>query len=329
MLDSEGLGVSSDFGSNDERDEVYELEEVAVTSQLGDLELDYELYHNLDELVIASQVGDLQKVNTFLSIPAVKARAAKWHNKALSLAAYYGHHLIVASLLTSPSVAALAAADDNWILRQAISSGQYLAVEALLQNAAVKEKAATEWVNQALIDAAETNYLAVINPDLFKGKNYLAVVNVLLAVPGVKANAPGSLIWVARQGDITKVYALLEFDGIKENAHAMDNLALRYAAENGHFYVVKILLANPAVRENATAENNYAYKMAKKNGHQRVVDLLLAIPAVKALAEKDPVEEPPKSPLLLSGALSNNQQQTAAPVLNQNMMRFRFSTKRR
>ena len=80
--------------------------------------------------------------------------------------------------------------------------------------------------------------------------------------------------------DINNVIRLLKIPSIKIYAHAFDNLALRWAAENGHLAVVRELLKIDAVRNNAAADNNYALRRAARNGHIAVAQELLKIDEV-------------------------------------------------
>mgnify|MGYP003317684001 CR=1 FL=1 len=61
-------------------------------------------------------------------------------------------------------------------------------------------------------------------------------------------------------------------DDVRENAAAFDNMALRWAAGNGHLEVVNRLLEIDAVRANAEARDNEALRWAAKNGHLEVVN---------------------------------------------------------
>jgi len=56
------------------------------------------------------------------------------------------------------------------------------------------------------------------------------------------------------------------------NVHAVDDEALRWAANNGHLEVVKILLENGA---DVHAGNDFALRWASYKGHLEVVEILL------------------------------------------------------
>ncbi|KAJ3279990.1 hypothetical protein HDU76_009332 [Blyttiomyces sp. JEL0837] len=64
---------------------------------------------------------------------------------------------------------------------------------------------------------------------------------------------------------------LVEVDGVDPTAE--NDMAIRYAAKNGHAEVVRYLLGVKGV--DATANNNEAARMASENGHKAVVRLLL------------------------------------------------------
>jgi hypothetical protein len=64
---------------------------------------------------------------------------------------------------------------------------------------------------------------------------------------------------------------LLKEEGVDPSDR--DNLAIRWAAENGHLEVVKVLLEDKRI--DPSARDNYAIRCAAENGHLKVVKLLL------------------------------------------------------
>ena len=78
------------------------------------------------------------------------------------------------------------------------------------------------------------------------------------------------LFWDSARGNLS-IVEFLRDNGA--NIHAVDDLALRLAAENGHFPVVEFLISNGA---DVHAENDYALRWAAANGHFPVVEFLLA-----------------------------------------------------
>ncbi|KAJ3330735.1 hypothetical protein HDU76_004998 [Blyttiomyces sp. JEL0837] len=68
---------------------------------------------------------------------------------------------------------------------------------------------------------------------------------------------------------------------------AQDNLALRKAAEKGHWKVVKVLLNCGREGIDAAVMDNYAIKKAAENGHAGVVEILLGVEEVDPTADDE------------------------------------------
>jgi ankyrin repeat protein len=74
---------------------------------------------------------------------------------------------------------------------------------------------------------------------------------------------------------------------------ALNNIAIRWASENGHAELVKILLLDQRV--DLSRGNNEPIRLASKNGHIEVVKLLLTDQRVKELIkDQSIIEEPVK-----------------------------------
>jgi len=72
-------------------------------------------------------------------------------------------------------------------------------------------------------------------------------------------------------GDLDKVKSLLFNE--KVNPADRDNLAIRWASENGHYNIVKLLLEDKRI--NPADDNNLVILWASKNRHFNVIKLLL------------------------------------------------------
>ena len=77
------------------------------------------------------------------------------------------------------------------------------------------------------------------------------------------------LIEACRICDISKV---IEYLNTGDDPSDINNLAIRWASENGHFEVVKLLLEDERVDPSDC--NNYAIQITSENGHFEVVKLL-------------------------------------------------------
>ena len=125
----------------------------------------------------------------------------------------------------------------------------------------------------------QVNHLALINAAM---RGQLAVVQALLAAPGIQVNTQNyrgwtALYWAADQGHLEVVQALLAAPGIQVNTpNNTGYTALHWASDQGHLAVVQALLAAPGIRVNT--QNNTgltALHMAVREGHLAVVQELL------------------------------------------------------
>ncbi|KAF6763641.1 ankyrin repeat-containing domain protein [Ephemerocybe angulata] len=116
---------------------------------------------------------------------------------------------------------------------------------------------------------------------------YEAVVQRLLAMPGIDVNGPDKtgrtpLSFAAENGDEAVVKLLLAAPGIDVNAP--DNSGwtpLSFAACGGHEAVVKLFLAAPGIDVNApNNDGGTPLGSAACGGHETVVKLLLAAPGI-------------------------------------------------
>lgn len=78
--------------------------------------------------------------------------------------------------------------------------------------------------------------------------------------------------WAAGNGHLEIVKYLLE---IGADIHVYDDLAVRWAAENGHLEVVKYLVKNGA---DIHARDDLAFQWAAERGHLEVVNYLKSLP---------------------------------------------------
>ncbi|KAI9341182.1 ankyrin repeat-containing domain protein [Obelidium mucronatum] len=86
----------------------------------------------------------------------------------------------------------------------------------------------------------------------------------------ISANNDFLLRFMASHGEVDLTSSLLERGS---DPSALDNEALRLAAENGHVDIVRLLMQDERV--DPSAYENVAVKWAKRNGHLDVVEVLL------------------------------------------------------
>ena len=101
---------------------------------------------------------------------------------------------------------------------------------------------------------------------------YLPFIDMLDMLDGEKIsqnNLNRMMVEIARKGSPLGVLMFLEKGA---NIHTFDDLALRWASENGHMETVKLLLENGA---DIHSNDDEALKWASENGHMKTVRLLL------------------------------------------------------
>lgn len=158
--------------------------------------------------------------------------------------------------------------------------GDFPEVKRILKIDSISAMAAMD-DNKALVTAAE--------------RGYLNIVNLLLEIPSVIANAiviigkdrkgkdfisNRALCGAAGNGHLSIVNRLLEIKAVRTHAAERHNDALEAAAFGGHLAVVKRLLEIPAVLENVTIANNTVLCAAADGGHLSIVNYLLEITSI-------------------------------------------------
>lgn len=147
----------------------------------------------------------------------------------------------------------------------------------------------------------------IISSDTFVEKNvpkaferavsygHLAIVNMLLAIPGVGIHANSVLYnaikTAARKGDLPIVERLLLIDDVEFLRR--DNVCAAFveAASNGHLSIMEKLLAIPGVdilemiKTKLYLVEYGAFVMAAENGHLPVIEKLMSIPGVDTVAQ--------------------------------------------
>jgi len=134
------------------------------------------------------------------------------------------------------------------------------------------------WIRRVTIPEGEPVYENPSSPKKWKAKRVilgprrkidLQVIKELVEEGAdIHANDDLALRWAAENGHLDVVKFL-----VKEGAdiHVFDELALRWAAENGHLDIVKFLVSKGA---NIHAENDEALRLAVVNGYLDVVKYL-------------------------------------------------------
>lgn len=193
-------------------------------------------------------------------------------NRALCLAADYGHTDIVFALLEIPKVKNNAHDAENEALRCAASGGHLDIVNMLLEIPEVAQNAAA-LDNEALRYATKNGHTAVVEK--------------LLTIPQVRDNAHVcpyirsefgdncALLIAATNGYTDIVNALLTIDAVKNVADADDNCALRWATSRGNTQIVEALLTIPAIANNLAAQDNEAIRSAAYYHHVPILLTLL------------------------------------------------------
>jgi len=86
-----------------------------------------------------------------------------------------------------------------------------------------------------------------------------------------------NLINACETGDFKTVKHLVESGA---DIHAYDDLALRWAAAEGHLEIVKFLIQNGA---NIYAQDKYAFTLAKTNEHPEILNYLNLVKNLQSL----------------------------------------------
>ena len=134
------------------------------------------------------------------------------------------------------------------------------------------------WIRKVTIPQGEPVYENPGSPKKWKAKRVilgprrridLQVIKELVEEGAdIHANDDLALRWAAENGHLDVVKFL-----VKEGAdiHVFDNIVLRWAAKNGYFKIVKYLVKEGA---NIHAENDEALRWATREGHLEIVEYL-------------------------------------------------------
>lgn len=145
------------------------VEEISAIQETPDYTTIDPFFERTDDEIISTIMkmardGDDAGLASYLDrlAPERKALAAANNNRALQLAAIYGHHKVVQILLTIPAVCDNAAAGDNLALLMALRKGYRLIAKDLLTFKTVRDNAAA-YNNAALQCAAINDYGDIVS----------------------------------------------------------------------------------------------------------------------------------------------------------------------